>query len=196
MKEDLSVEAGRCCTQLPNETFRSVIRQVFLLRAKQLSATWGAIWGGNSCISRGLVIKDCSVSGPKARIREQLPPTALLRARPRCGLDHYGRRGSLNRISKEHSLATRIAANLRNDVGSGVLSPQTASKTSRLWSIGNGIAAAISFSATDLRSSVRKGHETPDFLFCRPKRKLIEMRIVDGDKANRIALHSYLLQDH
>ncbi len=128
-------DAARNCRTKPFAA--SFLRYSFF--APNNSLPLGCQFGGNSCISRGLVIKDGSVSGPKARICEQLPPTASRRARPRCYLDHYGRRGSLNRISEEHSLATRIAANLRNDVGSGVLSPKnrvqnTQALVNRKWS--------------------------------------------------------------
>jgi hypothetical protein len=36
MKENISVEAGKCCTHSLNETFRSVIRQVIFLRGRQV----------------------------------------------------------------------------------------------------------------------------------------------------------------
>jgi hypothetical protein len=36
MKENISVEAGKCCTHTLNETFRSVIRQVLFLRGRQV----------------------------------------------------------------------------------------------------------------------------------------------------------------
>ena len=36
MKENISVEAGKCCTHSLNETFRSVIRQVLFLRGRQV----------------------------------------------------------------------------------------------------------------------------------------------------------------
>ena len=36
MKENISVEAGKCCTHSLNETFRSVIRKVIFLRGRQV----------------------------------------------------------------------------------------------------------------------------------------------------------------
>ena len=41
MKENISVEAGKCCTHSLNETFRSVIRQVLFLRGRQVLAHLG-----------------------------------------------------------------------------------------------------------------------------------------------------------
>ncbi len=57
MKENISVEAGKCCTHWLNQTFRSVIRQVLFLRGrqilphlgKQLFAARRAMSGENSC---------------------------------------------------------------------------------------------------------------------------------------------------
>ena len=61
MKENISVEAGKCCTHSLNETFRSVIRQVLFLRGrqvlphlgKQLFAARRAVSGKNSCAREG-----------------------------------------------------------------------------------------------------------------------------------------------
>src|SRR5258705_1261775 len=36
MKENISVEAGKCCTHWLNQTFRSVIRYVLFLRGRQV----------------------------------------------------------------------------------------------------------------------------------------------------------------
>ena len=36
MKANISVEAGKCCTHWLNQTFRSVIRQVLILRGRQV----------------------------------------------------------------------------------------------------------------------------------------------------------------
>ena len=41
MKENISVEAGKCCTHWLNQTFRSVIRQVLFLRGCQVLPNLG-----------------------------------------------------------------------------------------------------------------------------------------------------------
>ena len=63
MKENISVEAGKCCTDSLNETFCSVIRQVLFLRGrqvlphlgKQLFAARRAMSGEDSCARKGLI---------------------------------------------------------------------------------------------------------------------------------------------
>ena len=47
MKENISVEAGKCCTHSLNETFRSVIRQVLFLRGRQVLPHLGKQLFGN-----------------------------------------------------------------------------------------------------------------------------------------------------
>ncbi len=68
MKENISFEAGRCCTHSPNETFRRVIRQVLFLRgrqvfahlAKQLFAARRAVSGRIRVHRKGLITVEAS----------------------------------------------------------------------------------------------------------------------------------------
>jgi len=57
MKENISVEAGKCCTHSLNETFRSVIRQVLFLAAVRYSRIWAnsSLPPGAPCPGRILV---------------------------------------------------------------------------------------------------------------------------------------------
>ena len=63
MKENISVEDGKCCMHWLNQTFRSVIREVLFLRGrqvlpplgKQLFAARRAMSGENSCARKGLI---------------------------------------------------------------------------------------------------------------------------------------------
>jgi hypothetical protein len=57
MKENISVEAGKCCTHSLNETFRSVIRQVLFLRYRQVLRIWAnsSLPPGAPCPERILV---------------------------------------------------------------------------------------------------------------------------------------------
>jgi len=57
MKENVSVEAGKCCTHSLNQTFRSVIRRYSFFAAVRYSRIWANslcrparhVWGGFLC---------------------------------------------------------------------------------------------------------------------------------------------------
>jgi hypothetical protein len=65
MKENISVEAGKCCTHSLNETFRSIIRKVLLLRGRQVLPHLGktalcrpAMSGEDPCARKGRLSND------------------------------------------------------------------------------------------------------------------------------------------
>ena len=56
MKENISVEAEKCCTHSQNETFRSVIHWVLFLRGRQVLPHLGKqLFAGAPCPGRILV---------------------------------------------------------------------------------------------------------------------------------------------
>ena len=56
MKENISVEARKCCTRWLNQTFRSVLREVLFLRGRQVLPHLGKqLFAGAPCPGRILV---------------------------------------------------------------------------------------------------------------------------------------------